>query len=307
MSRVTIILSSPRSGSSWLSRVVRCIPDHSVFTHNTFTTQFLYTLYPLGSANPWGDDSIKPSFLDGWRTKRVRSHIESRADGNPIVLISPTLSNFLPILNQAFPEAQYVHFQRNPYDTIASMRKFMAKNDCGGFWDRYREHSYGGKLFATRGAVIHSAHRWRWKRLIHSGYLGLRPGGFQSATKYSMAEFLTWYYCANQRDIIEGLKNIPADRRLDVHYENMVDDFDHQSSRLLQFMTGGNETYDIPRPHDGVRTGAVGRRTQFFDDTELTLVRDFLLDHAPSEVLEPYGITKDVAPTDAALIGSAGS
>ena len=304
MVRVTVILSSPRSGSSWLSRVVRCVPNHSVFTHNTFTTQFLYTLYPLRSANPFGDDSISSSWLDGWRVRRIQNHIEARSGGNPIVLISPTISNFLPLITKAFPDANYVHFQRNGFDTIASMKKFMAKNDCGGFWDRYREHSYGGKIFATRGALVHSAHRLRWSRLVHRGYLGLRPGGFQSATKFSMAEFLAWYYCANQRDIINGLADVPNDRKLSMHYEQLVDDFDEQSARLLRFMTGGDETYDIPRPHDGVKTGAVGRRTQFFDDQELDVIRGFLLQHAPQEVLEPYGITEDLEPTESKLVGS---
>jgi hypothetical protein len=275
-----------------------------VFTHNTFTTQFLYTLYPFRSGNPWGDDSIKPSWMDSWRVGRVRSHIESRADGKPIVLISPTLSNFLPLISKAFPEAQYVHFQRNGFDTVASMKKFMAKNDCGGFWDRYREHSYGGKLFATRGAVIHTAHRLRWMRLIHRGYLGLRPGGFQSATKYSMAEFLAWYYCANQRDIINGLREIPEDRKLNMHYEKLVDEFDTESAKLLQFMTGSDDEYDIPRPHDGVKTGAVGRRSQFFEGEELECIRDFLLANAPQEVLDPYGITAQREPLEAALMGS---
>ena len=226
---ITIILSSPRSGSSWLSRVVRCIPDHSVFTHNTYTTQFLYSLYPVQSFNPWADDGITKRklldpVLDPWRIHRVRSHIFSRAGGNPIVLISPTLSNFLPILKAAFPDARYVHFQRNPLDTIASMKKFLAKNDCGGFMDRYRAHSYGGRFFATRSATIHMLHRLRWLRLAHRGYLGARPGGFQSAAKYSLIEFLSWYYTANQRDIVDGLADIPESRQLNIHYEKLVED-----------------------------------------------------------------------------------
>lgn len=282
--------------------MVRCVPDHSVFTHNTFTTQFLYSLYPLHSVNPWGDDSISPSLLDRWRVGRVRSHIESRAGGNPIVLISPTLSNFLPLLSKAFPEAQYVHFQRNAFDTIASMKKFMAKNDCGGFWDRYREHSYGGRLFATRGALIHTVHRLRWMRLKYPGYLGLRPGGFQSATKMSLIEFFAWYYSANQRDIVNGLREIPDDRKLGIHYEQMVENFDDESARLLKFLTGGDAQYDIPRPHDGVKQGTVGRRNQFYDEQELAVIRDFLLANAPPSVLQPYGIVADSSPKDEVLI-----
>jgi hypothetical protein len=254
-------------------------------------------------ANPWGDDSISTSPLDRWRIGRVRSHLEARANGQPIVLISPTLSNFLSILSKAFPEAQYVHYQRNPFDTVASMKKFMAKNGNGGFWKRYRDHSYGGRIFAMRGALVHTVHRWRWMRLNHHGYLGLRPGGFQAATQLSLAEFLAWYYCANQRDIVAGLKEIPEDLKLHMHYEQMVADFDQESSRLLQFMTRSEQKYDIPRPHDGVRTGAVGRRNDFFDADELDLIREFLLANAPPEVLQPYGISADRSPADTALVG----
>ncbi|WP_372716741.1 sulfotransferase [Novipirellula sp.] len=290
---ITIILSSPRSGSSWLSRVVRCIPDHSVFTHNTYTTQFLYSLYPIKSVNPFGDDGIGDpgwlaSLLKPWRVRRVRSYIESRAAGKPIVLISPTLSNFLPLLKEAFPDARYVHFQRNPLDTIASMKKFLAKNDCGGFIDRYRAHAYGGRIFAMRSACIHTLHRLRWMRLIHRGYLGVRPGGFQDAARYSLVDFLSWYYTANQRDILDGLADIPASRQVGIHYEKLVEHYDEEVAKLLNFMIGDKEKPEIPHSHDGVRSGAVGRCNELFDDNELELIRSFLRTNAPKSVLQTY-------------------
>lgn len=293
---ITIILSSPRSGSSWLSRVVRCIPEHSVFTHNTYTTQFLYSLYPLKSLNPFSDDGLAgagrvESLLQPWRVRRVRSYIESRASGHPIVLISPTLSNFLPLLKAAFPDARYVHFQRNPLDTIASMKKFLAKNDCGGFTARYRAHSYGGRFFALRSASIHMLHRLRWMRLIHPGYLGVRPSGFQDAAQSSLVDFLSWYYSANQRDIIEGLADIPAPRQLDIHYEKLVAGYDEEVAKLLDFMIGDQEKPQTPHSHDGVRKGTIGRCKEMFDDSELELIHSFLLAHAPQRVLQAYGLT----------------
>ncbi|EMI17643.1 hypothetical protein RMSM_05412 [Rhodopirellula maiorica SM1] len=300
---ITIILSSPRSGSSWLSRVVRCIPDHSVFTHNTYTTQFLYSLYPMKSVNPFCDDGITrsglvDSLLKPWRVRRVRSYIESRAAGNPTVLISPTLSNFLPLLKAAFPDARYVHFQRNPLDTIASMKKFLAKNDCGGFIDRYRAHAYGGRIFATRSASIHMLHRLRWMRLIHRGYLGVRPSGFQDAARYSLVDFLSWYYTANQRDILNGLADIPDSRQVAIHYEKLVEHYDDEVAKLLEFMIGDQEKPEIPHSHDGVRSGAVGRSKELFDTSELEQIHSFLLANAPQRVLQSYGIATPLSIDD---------
>jgi hypothetical protein len=219
-------------------------------------------------------------------------------------LISPTLANFLPLLSKAFPDARYVHFQRNPLDTIASMKKFQAKNDCGGFRDRYREHSYGGRLYATRSGLIHVAHRFRWRSLVHPGYLGVRPGGFQGAAKLSLVEFLSWYYSANQRDIVNGIAAVPESRKARIHYEHLVNDYDQELSGLLDFVVGGDRAFEIPRSHDGVRTGAVGRRKQFFDDQQLEVIRDYLSRHAPEQVLRPYGLGATGPPTDEVLIGA---
>ena len=296
--RVSVILSSPRSGSSWLSRVVRCIPDHHVFTHNTFTTQFLYLLYPLRSANGWGDDGIDrrawtDSLLDPLRIRVMRSHIERKAAGKPVILLSPTLSNYLPLISRVFPEANYIHLQRNPLDSIASMKKFLAKNDCGGFWDRYQEHSYGGRVYAARSALVHVAHRFRWRSLIHPGYLGMRPAGFQSASKYSLVEFLSWYYSANQRDIVQALASVAEHQKLNLHYESLVGDYDTSISGMLDFIVGPDRNFDIPRPHDGIKQGTIGKRTKFYDADELDTIRNFLLTHAPEQVLRPYGLDRN--------------
>lgn len=307
---VTVVLSSPRSGSSWLSRVVRCIPEHCVFTHNTFTTQFLYMLYPLRSASAWGDDgttrrAISDPLIDPCRRRLMRRQIARRAAGRPVILLSPTLSNYLPLITRTFPDARYVHLQRHPFDTIASMQKFLAKNDCGGFWDRYRDHRYGGRVYATRSALVHVAHRFRWRRLIHPGYLGVRPAGFQAATQYPLIEFLSWYYCANQRDIVAALAEIPAAQQRGLHYEQLVGDYDPTVSGLLDFIVGPERSFEIPRPHDGVKQGTVGRRKQFYDDEQLELIRRFLIAHAPPSVLAPYGLTTLSAPQQSSPAGSA--
>lgn len=171
--------------------------------------------------------------------------------------------------------------------------------------DRYRAHSYGGRRFAARSATIHMVHRLRWMRLIHPGYLGVRPGGFQDAAKFSLVEFLSWYYTANQRDILNGLEDIPESRQLGIHYEKLVEHYDDEVAKLLTFMIGDDEKPEIPRSHDGVRTGAVGRRNQFFDERELEVIRRFLSDNAPRRVLEPYGLSAQGASQDEELVQQA--
>ncbi|NND95735.1 MAG: sulfotransferase [Pirellulaceae bacterium] len=307
--QVTIVLSSPRSGSSWLSRVVRCIPDHCVFTHNTFTTQFLYLLYPFRSANAWGDDGIcrrklTDTLIDPLRIRSMRSHIAKKAAGKPVILLSPTLSNYSPLISRVFPDARYVHFQRNPLDTIASMKKFLAKNDCGGFLDRYREHFYGGRIYATRSGLVHVGHKFRWRNLIHPGYLGVRPTGFQSATKLSLVQFLSWYYSANQRDIVTALAQVPESRQIDMHYEQLVGDYDNSMARLLDFIIGPHRDFETPLSHDGVKQGTIGRRKQTYSAEELKAIRNFIIDHAPEKVLKPYGLDREGSKADDSLVGS---
>jgi len=255
----------------------------------------LYLLHPLRSANGWGDDGIGTpgridSIVDPFRVWLVRRHIRARSAGRPVILLSPTLANYLPLITRVFPDAKFVHLQRNPLDTIASMKKFLAKNACGGFWDRYRDHRYGGRLFATRSALVHRSHQFRWRSLIHPGYLGVRPAGFQAAAKRPLAAFLSWYYCANQRDILAGLSGQPASRRRTLHYEQMVSDYPEAIGGLMDFICGSDRQFDTPRPHDGVKSGTVGRRKQYYDEDEIQIIRNFLIDHAPREVLVPYGL-----------------
>ncbi len=266
-------------------------------------------LYPLRSANGWGDDGISrrvitDTMIDPMRIRCMRSHIEKKSAGKPVILLSPTLSNYAPLISRVFPDARYVHFQRNPLDTIASMKKFLAKNDCGGFLDRYREHSYGGRVYATRSGLVHMAHKFRWRSLIHPGYLGVRPGGFQAASKLSLVEFLSWYYSANQRDIVAALALVPQARQLDVHYEQLVNEYEPTMSRLLDFVVGPHRNFEIPRPHDGVKQGAIGRRKQLYSDDEIETICNFIIDHAPEKVLKPYGLDRDGSTAEVSLVGS---
>jgi hypothetical protein len=139
-------------------------------------------------------------------------------------------------------------------------------------------------------------------RLAHRGYLGVRPGGFQDSAKFDLVEFLSWYYTANQRDILDGLADIPESRQISIHYEKLVEEYDDEVAKLLNFMIGDDNKPEIPRSHDGVRKGAVGRRNQFFDDEELQRIRTFLLANAAQRVLQPYALATSDSADDEQLV-----
>ena len=150
VNNVVILVSTPRSGSSWLARLLTEHPQLHVYTHNKLDTHVLYMMYPLKSLNPLGDDYINPDttwdhFLRPLRKLLLTSLYRMPVSGQTLTISTPTVAAFLPLLNHCFPEAKFVHLQRNPLDRIASFRKFM-ENRAGDFLqeEQYRSR---GRLF----------------------------------------------------------------------------------------------------------------------------------------------------------------
>jgi len=192
-----------------------------------------------------------------------------------VVLISPTLSNYLPLLQRTFPGAKHVLYQRDALDTIASMKGFLARNQ-DGIISRYKRYTYAGRLGACKAVAIHLFHRLRWTRCKSRGYLGARPAGFQKAAGLPLVEFLSWYYTANQRSIQQAMSTLPEDRTLTVHYEDIVTNYRDEIARLLQFIGVDAMPREVPEPRDGVKTSAIGRHKAVFDVAEIRAIRNYL-------------------------------
>ena len=282
MTDAVIVVSTPRSGSSWLSRILRAHPELHVYTHNTNSTQILYLLYPTKTFNPFGDDDIENtdgsvSFLKKLRVRMVKAYYRNSDPNRRLVLASPTNVEFLPLLMQVFPNARYVHLKRNHLDVIASFRKFLEYNGQNGFWDRYRKLRHRGHLQAGRTALAHLFHSLRWISLKTPGYVGTRPSGFQKATSLPLLEFLSWYDVRLEEQIERALESVPDDRRHTVTYEGLVLNYEMELRRLLQFMGVNIVREHLQKTSINIRPGGVGRYKKLFNKDELEVVSRYLL------------------------------
>jgi hypothetical protein len=276
-----IIVSTPRSGSSWLSRILRAHPGLYVYTHNTNNTQLLYLLYPLKTFNPFGDDTIgdgalSEKLLKSIRVRIVSKYYRSTSPDRKLTLASPTNVGFLPLLMDVFPNAKYVHLKRNPLDVIASFRSFLNDNANADFKKRFKETRYRGLLPASLRSLAHLFHNMRWLRVSGRGYVGTRPPGFQKSAKLPLLEFLTWYYFRLEAQIEEALAQIPADRKYEVTYEGLVTNHEAELKGLVEFMGVDFLEEHLQKTSGGIRTGGVSRHKQHFSEKELDEVRRYV-------------------------------
>jgi hypothetical protein len=295
-----IIVSTPRSGSSWLSRILRAHPGLYVYTHNTNNTQLLYLLYPLKSFNPFGDDTIGDGSLSEKLLKSVRVRIVSKYYRSPspdrkLTLASPTNVGFLPLLTDAFPNAKYVHLKRNPLDVIASFRRFLNDNANAGFKKRFKDTRYRGLLQASLRSSAHLFHTMRWLRVSEPGFVGTRPPGFQKSAKLPLLEFLSWYYFRLEAQIEEALARVPADRRYEVTYEGLVTNHEAELRGLVEFMGVNFLEEHLQKTAGGIRTDSVSRHKKLFSESELDEVRHYVSLYGGPSINEIYPDRPEIA------------
>jgi hypothetical protein len=116
----------------------------------------------------------------------------------------------------------------------------------------------------------------RWGRYNTRGYIGVRPSGFQSVCKLPLNEFLCWYYACLSENILRALARVPKERKFNLVYEELVNDFPTVWRRVMEFI-GSNFPEDyIRKTAQDVRTGAIGKFKEVFDDREIAeIIRYF--------------------------------
>lgn len=283
MGGVVVVLSTPRAGSTWLSRVLRAHPQLDVHGQLTNDNHKLYLATPLRALNPFGDDYVEFDRLSSGVSRALRTRLlhalyRSNGDGRTVVLATPSTSVFVPLFLDAFPEARYVHLHRNPLDVVASFRGFMAKN-AEGFRDRFRTRSRHGRVEGARSVAVHGFHTLRWSRLPYPGYLATRPRGFQEASHLPELDFLCWYYAEYEREIATALAHLPPGRCHEVRYEELVHDFEPTVRALLAFLGVEPTARFIEETARTVRPDAVGKYRTSFSEQELDEVRRGLARH----------------------------
>ncbi len=282
--KVVIVVSAPRSGSSWVARILREHPEMEVYTHNTDDNHLLYGISPIQSLNPLGDDyinlnSVFNKFLSNIKSRYVRSVYKTRDRSKILTISTPTTAAFLPALIEAFPNGKFVHLWRSPHDQILSLKSFISASQAKSFRTSFNNYKHHGNLRALRSGLAHYFHSWRWISFKAGGYLGTRPFGFLVKGKLPMLEFLTWYYAQYNKEIKAALKDIPPNRKHELKFDNLASDFRCEFAKLMEF-------FEIVAPPElteqiaaNVRTNVIGKHKKNFTQFEIDNITSWLKEY----------------------------
>lgn len=290
-SDIVVIVSTPRSGSSWLARVLRAHPRLKVFTHNTQDNHLLYLLRPLKSLSPFGDDHTDVgSRLDRlfWRTRLrlLKTFFRTTSPDSKLLIATPTAGAFLPLIVDGFPGAKFVHLRRDTLDRVASFRKYMATSAEKTSRQRYKSARHRGRAFAARQVLAHWFHLLRWLRCRHAGYLGPRPGGFREAARLPLTNFLCWYCAQYDKGINEALARVPEERKLVCVYEDLASNYEREITRLMDFIGVETPKEFLEKTSAGIVTNGIGGHKRHFDEREIDDLRGLLADYGESPRLQ---------------------
>ncbi|MEP7037410.1 MAG: sulfotransferase [Acidobacteriota bacterium] len=282
--KVVIIVSAPRSGSTWVARILRSHPDLDVYTHNTDDNHLLYAISPFQSLNPFGDDyigsnNVYDNFLLSIKSRYVKRVFKTRDQSKTLTISTPTTATFLPALIKAFPNGKFIHLWRSSFDQVLSFRNFVDASRTKSFRTNFNNYKHHGNLRALRNGLAHCFHRWRWLSFKDGGFLGTRPRGFSAKKRLPTLQFLTWYYAQYNKEIKEALKSIPQNRKYELVFDNLVSDFRDEFTKLMDF-------FEIPAPPElveelaaKVHKDAVGKYRSNFTQAEIDNISDWLKEY----------------------------
>lgn len=233
-----------------------------------------YTYYtPFASLSPFShdhhpEDNVFDRVVNGFRALVVRNRFKSPESEKKLILISATLSGFIPLLLRAFPNAKIIHLQRNPFAVIASYTEYMPRT-ANAIKDRDLIHT----IKYDQQIVFHSL---RWMRFRFPGNLGIRPDDFGKALNMSYIHFLCWYYTSLDAQIRQDISQVLVEKRLHLSYERLVYDFEREINKVLGFIGVNANTEWVKKMSSGVKKGALAKFKKILSESELEEIRQYL-------------------------------
>ncbi|MCF6194702.1 MAG: sulfotransferase [Kangiellaceae bacterium] len=212
----TIILSAPRSGSTLLFEQLIKRPGYWSIggeSHIAFASmphlRFENTNSDSACLNESHADQntrklLRAEFLYLARDHSGTSFLNAMDPDKPapINFVEKTPRNALniPFINKVFPDAKYIYLHRNPQQNISSIMEAWKIGLTSGRFSTYPN---------LRG----------WDR---STWCFLLPRGWRRLTGKSLAEIAAFQWTESNKEILDGLSNIPKNHWMMVDYSDFV-------------------------------------------------------------------------------------
>jgi hypothetical protein len=159
-----------------------------------------------------------------------------------------------------YPNAKYVHLQRNPSNVIRSLKRFIQSRKPKIIWTRKWWRRGMRKILSINRR--HLFQKVRWLRFPSKGYLGVRPKGFQKALHMSSLEFLVWYFNSIESNIQRHIKDLPNGRVFKLSYDGFVTNYVDEIHRLCEFLGVNAEDDFVERSRKWANINRVNRYQQ---------------------------------------------
>lgn len=280
---MVVVLSTPRSGSSWTATVLGRHPDLRVYSAAGGDSLAFYLVQPFRSLSPLASDDAGRSRWAAGATalkgRLLRRYLRTDEAAVPVVA-SPTAAAFLGPLLSAHPDAKVVRVTRDPLDTVASLHRFLLSRAEDTARHRVQVAREIGTPLPWLRAGAHLFHRLRWSLAGQPGYLGVRPRGFRSGAGSPTLEYVAGYYLDLEAWMAEEIAGLPPSRLHHLRYEDLVLDTEATLRSLCAFIGTPAPAGFLAEACSSVSVAAVGGHRRLLDDDQVRRVRRVLDERA---------------------------
>lgn len=263
-----VIIGAPRSGTNML-RDVLCRFENVA----TWPCDEINYIWRHGNVRFVSDEI--PAEL---ATPAVRSYIQNQfqwvSDRYGVdVIVEKTCSNSLrvPFVNTVLPEARYLFIRRDGLDAVGSaMKRWAAPLDIPYLLSKAR--------FVPLFDLPFYAGRYLWNRIYRvlskEQRLAFWGPHFAKMTHnletHSLDEVcaLQWQACVEKA--AKAFDNMPADRWMEISYEQFVSHPKDELIRILKFVGLDEDESKINHAVEGVRADSVGKGRAMMEQADLS-------------------------------------
>jgi hypothetical protein len=213
LDRPIFIIGGPRSGTHFLYLTLR---DHSRFAHwrpSEAHEVWEADYHPM--LRGWESNVLTAADITHDAAARIQRSFYLCA-GSKLRFIDKTPRNVMrvPFIDGLFPDARYIFLQRDGRDTVNSLM------------NAWRSNRYKTYRLPEPHAIPGTDPQW-WKFVLYPGWRADTNGPLEVVAAKQW--FLSNEYA------LSGLDQVPAERRLNVRYEDIVDHPVEEIGRIMDF------------------------------------------------------------------------